>query len=77
MRWGGEGQALALRNIKKRHPTVVRGPVPRNAWPPCCRCTNRFFAQHLFRSFRTLMSIEKRMEAVFKVREDLNNERRA
>ena len=29
---------------KKRHPTVVRGPVPRNAWPPCC-CVNRFFSR--------------------------------
>ena len=37
-----EGQALALRNIKKRHPTVARGPVPRAAWPPC-RCANRSF----------------------------------
>ena len=36
-----------------------------------------FFTHPLFRSFRTYMSIEKRMEAVFKVREDLNNERRA
>ena len=56
--------------------TVVRGPVPRNAWPPC-RCANRFFARRLFRSFRTLISIEKRVGFVFKVRKDLNNERRA
>ena len=35
-----------------------------------------FFARRLFRSFRTYMSIEKRMVPVFKVREDLNNERR-
>ena len=49
--------------------TVARGPVPRKAWPPCCRCTNRFFfARHLFRSFRTYMSIEKRVGFVFKVR---------
>ncbi len=36
-----------------------------------------FRAQHLFRSFRTLMSIEKRVESIFKVRKDLNNQRRA
>ena len=57
--------------------TGVRGPVLRNARPPCCRCVNRFFARPLFRSFRTLMSIEKRVEPVFKVREDHNNKRRA
>ena len=37
---------------------------------------SRFFARPLFRSFRTLMSIEKRVGFVFKVRKDLNNERR-
>ena len=34
------------------------------------------FARCLFRSFRTLISIEKRVGFVFKVREDLNNQRR-
>ena len=36
-----------------------------------------FFPRRLFRSFRTLMSIEKRVGFVFKVLQDLNNERRA
>ena len=54
--------------------TVARGPVLRIAWPPCCRCANRFFVRCLFRSFRTYMSIEKRIAPVFKVRKDLNNE---
>ena len=53
--------------------TVARGPVPRNAWP---LREPFFFVRCFFRSVRTYMSIEKRMEAVFKVRKDLNNQRR-
>ena len=48
--YGKEALAAVVRDrlipngIKKRHQhTVARGPVPRNAWPPCCRCVNRFF----------------------------------